>query len=136
MVQLEFRRFIFHILNQGVTLVYQHTHALTHTHVFSFGAYMEIQFELHYVHFNGRRIFISAFKRRSNKKCYIRGGVAQWVARLTPDRWIPVSREFEPQQRLVSLSKKHYPHWLVLVGSRNGFERDLHKQALLVSQSN
>ena len=23
-------------------------------------------------------------------------GVAQWVARLTRDRWIPVSREFEP----------------------------------------
>ena len=28
-----------------------------------------------------------------------RGGVAQWVARLTRDRWIPVSREFEPHQR-------------------------------------
>ena len=28
-----------------------------------------------------------------------RGGVAQWVARLTRDRWIPVSREFEPYQR-------------------------------------
>ena len=29
----------------------------------------------------------------------IRGGVAQWVERLTRDRWIPVSREFEPYQR-------------------------------------
>ena len=29
----------------------------------------------------------------------IAGDVAQWVARLTRDRWIPVSREFEPQQR-------------------------------------
>ena len=28
--------------------------------------------------------------------------VAQWVARLTRDRWIPVSREFEPHQSLVS----------------------------------
>ena len=28
----------------------------------------------------------------------LRGGVAQWVARLTCDRWIPVSREFEPHQ--------------------------------------
>ena len=28
-----------------------------------------------------------------------RGGVAQWVARLTCDRWILVSREFEPHQR-------------------------------------
>ena len=27
------------------------------------------------------------------------GGVAQWVTRLTRDRWIPVSREFEPHQR-------------------------------------
>ena len=24
------------------------------------------------------------------------GEVAQWVARLTRDQWIPVSREFEP----------------------------------------
>ena len=30
----------------------------------------------------------------------LRGGVAQWVARLTHDRWILVSREFEPHQRL------------------------------------
>ena len=29
----------------------------------------------------------------------LRGGVAQWVARLTRDRWILVSREFEPHQR-------------------------------------
>ena len=30
----------------------------------------------------------------------------------------------------VSLSKKLYSHCLVLVGSRNGFERDLHKQII------
>ena len=30
----------------------------------------------------------------------LRGGVAQWVARLTRDGWILVSREFEPHQRL------------------------------------
>ena len=29
----------------------------------------------------------------------LKGGVAQWVARLTRDRWILVSREFEPHQR-------------------------------------
>ena len=29
---------------------------------------------------------------------------------------------------VVSLSKKLYSNCLVLVGSRNGFERDLHKQ--------
>jgi len=34
------------------------------------------------------------------------------------------------------LSKKLYPHCLVLVRSRNGFKPDLHQQALLVSQSN
>ena len=28
-----------------------------------------------------------------------RGGVAKWVARLTRDRWILVSREFETHQR-------------------------------------
>ena len=28
----------------------------------------------------------------------MRGGVAQWVASLTRDRWILVSREFEPHQ--------------------------------------
>ena len=32
-------------------------------------------------------------------KSLIRGGVAQWVARLTRDRWIPISREFESHQR-------------------------------------
>ena len=30
---------------------------------------------------------------------HLRGGVAQWVARLTRDRWIPVSREFELHQK-------------------------------------
>ena len=52
------------------------------------------------------------------------------AARLTRDRWMPVSREFEPYQRppVVSLSKKLYSNCLVLVGSRNGFESDLHKQ--------
>mgnify|MGYP007091384092 CR=1 FL=1 len=30
---------------------------------------------------------------------WVRGGMAQWVARLTRDWWIPVSREFEPHQR-------------------------------------
>ena len=56
--------------------------------------------------------------------------MAQWVAHLTRDQWIPVSREFEPNQRppLFPLSKKLYSNCLVLVGSRNGFERDLHKQ--------
>jgi len=31
---------------------------------------------------------------------------------------------------VVSLSKKLYSNCLVLVGSRNGFERDLHKQKI------
>ena len=33
-----------------------------------------------------------------------------------------------PKAPVVSLSKKLYSHCLVLIGSRNGFERDLHKQ--------
>ena len=66
----------------------------------------------------------------------IRGGVTQWVVRLTRGRWIPASREFEPHQRpRCFLEQQLYSLCLVLVGSRNGFERDLHKQ-LLVSQSN
>ena len=28
-----------------------------------------------------------------------KGGMAQWLARLTHDRWVPASREFEPHQR-------------------------------------
>ena len=36
----------------------------------------------------------------------------------------------------VSLSKKLYRHFLVLVGSMNALERDLHKQKVLVSQTN
>ena len=56
-----------------------------------------------------------------------RGGMAQWVARLTHDRWIPVSREFlaPSMAPVVSLSKKLYSYCLVLVGSRNRFERTL-----------
>ena len=57
-------------------------------------------------------------------------GVAQWVARMTRDRWLLISREFESYQRVVSFSKKLYSHCLVLVESRNGFERDLHKQII------
>ena len=37
-------------------------------------------------------------KTKQNKTKH-RGGVAQWVGRLTRDRWILVSREFEPHQR-------------------------------------
>ena len=37
---------------------------------------------------------------------------------------------------VVSLSKKLYSNCLVLVGSRNGFEHDLHKQKYACSQSN
>ena len=64
--------------------------------------------------------------------------VTQWVARLARNQWMPVSREFEPHQRLplFSRGKKLYSNSLVLVGSRNGFELDLHKQKLPVSQSN
>ena len=44
------------------------------------------------------------------------GGVAQWVARLTRDRWIPVSHDFEPHQRppLFSWARNFIAwYWLV-----------------------
>ena len=67
------------------------------------------------------------------------GGVAQWVARLTRDRWILVSREFEPHQRplLFSLSKKLYSNCLVLVQvpGKDSNVIYINKQNL-VSQSN
>ena len=40
------------------------------------------------------------------------GGVAQWVARLTRDRWILVSREFEPRQRHPHSLIQELKHWL------------------------
>jgi len=50
---------------------------------------------------------------------------------------MPVSRELEPHQiTIVSLTKKLNSDCLVLLGCRNGFERDFHKQKVVVSQSN
>ena len=44
--------------------------------------------------------FIHKVLIQSNGNSVIRPSIgAQWVARLTRDRWIPVSREFEPHQR-------------------------------------
>ena len=37
--------------------------------------------------------------KTSTELTLFRGGVAQWVERLTSDRWIPVSRKSEPHQR-------------------------------------
>ena len=49
----------------------------------------------------------------------IHGGVeTKWLARLISNRSVV---SLSP---IVSKSKKLYPHCLVLVGSRNGFERD------------
>ena len=45
-----------------------------------------------------------------------RGGMAQWVASLTNVLVVNSSR--------ISKSQKLYPYCLVLVGSRNRFERD------------
>ena len=47
-----------------------------------------------------------------------RDGMAQWVACLTCNVEVP------SKAPVVSLCKKLYPYCLVLVGSRNGFERD------------
>ena len=51
-----------------------------------------------------------------------RGGVTQWVARLT--RNVEVVGSSPITSPVVSLSKKVYPCCLALVGSRNGVERD------------
>ena len=61
-----------------------------------------------------------------------RGGVAQWVARLTPNRcgYLSVVSSSPIKGPVVSLSKTLYSHCLVLVVSRNGFERDLHMQII------
>ena len=48
--------------------------------------------------------------------------MAQWVARLS--RHVEVVGSSPIKGPVVSLSKKLYPYCLVLVGSRNGFERD------------
>jgi len=63
---------------------------------------------------------------QKKSKC-ICTGMAQWIVCLT--RSSPIKGP------VVSLSKKLYSHCLVLVGTRNRFERDLHKQKVLVSQS-
>ena len=56
----------------------------------------------------------------------LRGGVAQWAPRLT--RNVEVVGSSPSKAPVVSLSKKLYPCCLVLVGSRNGFERDNHNR--------
>ena len=58
----------------------------------------------------------------------ITSAVAQWIE-CQPYDWSVVSLNPNKNYCCVSLSKKFatvYPHCLVLVGSRKGFERDLH----------
>jgi len=71
--------------------------------------------------------FIKNFEVRDINECsdhyaviysLLKGGVEQWVARLSS--WVRVPSNAP----VVSLSKKLYPYCLILVGSRNGFERD------------
>ena len=63
--------------------------------------------------------------------------MAQWVARLTSNWWLYVSREFELHQRLpwFLLLGNFFTYCLVLVGSRYGFEGDLHKQKLFPNRA-
>ena len=51
-----------------------------------------------------------------------RGGVPQWVACLTCN--VEVAGSSPVKAPVVSLNKTLYPYCLVLVGSRNRFERD------------
>ena len=55
--------------------------------------------------------------------------MAEWLARWACNRRIASPREFEPRQGLavVSLSKKLYPHCLVLVGSQERIRERLDK---------
>ena len=48
--------------------------------------------------------------------------MAQWIARLTRNEEVVGSSPIKGP--IISLSKKHYPYCLVLVGSSNGLQRD------------
>jgi len=64
-----------------------------------------------------------------------RGVVAQWVARLIRYRWMPVSREFEPHQRLrCFLEHETLPSLLSTGWFWNRFEYNLHMLNILCSQ--
>jgi len=52
-----------------------------------------------------------------------RGGVAQWVEHLTLN--VEVMGSSSTKGPRCFLEKKLYPYCLVLVGSRNGFKRDI-----------
>jgi len=58
--------------------------------------------------------------KTNTRTCSNWGGEAQWVTNLTRNRWVSVSREFEPNSKspVVSLSKKLHFHclYIVLVG--------------------
>ena len=61
-------------------------------------------------------------KKSNVYKIHLRGGVGQWVACLT--RNVEVGVQAPSKALVVSLSKKLYPYFLVLVGFRNAFKRD------------
>jgi len=62
----------------------------------------------------------------SINKIKLRGGVAEWVVRLT--RIVEVVGSASSKALVVSLSKKRYPYCLVLVGSRNGLDSSVISQ--------
>jgi len=76
--------------------------------------------------------------RLQNVTMNTRGGVSQWVARLTRNGWMPVTREFEPHQRLTRcfLEQKTLPSLLSTGWFQEQIKLDLHKQKVLVSQLN
>ena len=57
----------------------------------------------------------------------LRGGVAHQIEARNQS----VLSSNQSEALVVSLSKRFYPQCLVLVGSRNGLEHDLHKQNCL-----
>ena len=62
------------------------------------------------------------------------GGLAQWVMCLTCTQYV-VNLSPIKGSRYIIEQETLFP-CLVLVGSRNGFERDLNRQKMVVSQSN
>ena len=65
---------------------------------------------------------------------YVRGEVVQWIERQTQNR--PVVSSSPITGTRCFIEQELYHICLVLIGPRNGYERELHKIKLLVSQSN
>mgnify|MGYP000685824163 CR=1 FL=1 len=79
----------------------------------------------------------TALKSNSQLLTNLRGIVAQWLAHLTHNWWMPVGVSLNPIKDLFPVEQEsNNPECLVLVGSRNRFKRDLHKENCLFLNQN